>query len=134
MSEQQTAFPVDCSPVEVQPDSDRASVSLAPALDKSASSSKLLEALKWIFSFPAMLGVALIGRVFYQGRGFSIDPDMWWHIKVGQDIVHNHHWPTSDPYSFTVHGTPWMAYEWLGDVALGFVGRFGLQALDALLI
>src|SRR6266478_3929210 len=91
--------------------------------------------LKRIFTFPAMLGMVLVATVFYQGRGFLVDPDVWWHVKVGQGILDTHHWPTVDPYSFTVAGTPWIAYEWLGDVLLGAVARFaGLQGLDALLI
>ena len=92
------------------------------------------EALKWIFSFPMMLGTFFVGRLTYELRNFLVDPDLWWHIKLGQDIVRTHQWPTNDPYSFTVHGTPWIAYEWLGDVAIGFVAKFGLQALAAMLM
>jgi hypothetical protein len=91
--------------------------------------------LRWMFSFPAMLGTLLIGAVFYLCRAFIVDPDLWWHIKTGQNILSTHHWPTTDPYSFTVAGTPWLAYEWLGDVLFGAVERVaGLQGLAALLI
>ena len=42
-----------------------------------------------------------------------------------------------DPYSFTAHGTPWIAYEWLGECAAGCVehawGLRGLMALDFVL-
>jgi hypothetical protein len=86
---------------------------------------KLVEGLKWMFSFPAMLGVALVGRVFYEARVFNADPDTWWHIKVGQDILRTHHWPTVDPYSFTAANTPWIAHEWLGDVVLAGVAKLG---------
>ena len=88
-----------------------------------------------IFSFPAMLGTFLVGRVFVQARAFVVDPDVWWHIRVGQNILSTHHWPTNDPFSFTVSGTPWLAYEWLGDVLIGSAERFGgLRGLAALLI
>jgi hypothetical protein len=102
--------------------------------DAEARSFHGIQLLKWAVSFPAMLAASLVGRVFYQGRSFVIDPDLWWHIKTGQNILATHHWPTTDPYSFTIAGNPWLAYEWLGDVAIGFVARWGLQALDALLI
>jgi len=69
--------------------------------------------------------VALVGRVFYEARVFNADPDTWWHVKVGQDILRTHHWPTVDPYSFTAANTPWIAYEWLGDVVLAGVARLG---------
>jgi hypothetical protein len=101
-----------------------------------ASSTKRLAALFcWAFSFPAMLGVFLVGRVFVQARAFVVDPDVWWHIRVGQNILSTHHWPTHDPFSFTVAGTPWLAYEWLGDVLIGSAERIaGVRGLDALLI
>jgi hypothetical protein len=90
--------------------------------------------LRNVFSFPVMLATFLVGRVFYEARAFFVDPDLWWHIKVGQDILTTHHWPTSDPFSYTVAGNPWMAYEWLGDVLLGSVARFGgLLGLQVLL-
>ena len=87
------------------------------------------------FSFPAMLGALLVAGVFVARRGFDVDPDLWWHIKAGQDILRTHHWPTTDPYSFTVAGHPWMAAEWLGDVLFATVERVGgLRGLEALLI
>src|SRR5258705_9976268 len=72
--------------------------------------------LKRLFSFPAMLGTMLVGAGFFAGRRFVVDPDVWWHVKNGQNILDTHRWPTTDPYSFTVAGTPWLSYEWLGDV------------------
>jgi hypothetical protein len=90
---------------------------------------------RWVFSFPGMLATFIVGRVFYEGRAFAVDPDLWWHIKVGQSILSTHKWPTTDPFSFTVGGTQWIAYEWLGDVVIGAVARIGgLRGLDAFLI
>ncbi len=108
----------------------------AAAVDaRSTAGSRALEMLKWVVSFPAMLGMFLVGETFYRGRLFTVDPDMWWHIKTGQTILATHHWPTVDPYSFTAHGQPWMAFEWLGDVLIGAASRIGgLRGLDALLI
>jgi hypothetical protein len=100
-----------------------------------------LETLKWMFSFPAMLGTLLVGWTFCVLRGFFVDPDVWWHIRVGQDILRTHHWPTTDPYSFTATGTPWIAYEWLGDVVLarvatmrGLPGLFGFLFVTAVMV
>jgi hypothetical protein len=90
---------------------------------------------RWVFSFPAVLATFLFGRVFYEGRAFAVDPDLWWHIKVGQNIHATRHWPTTDPFSFTVNGSPWIAYEWLGDVVIGAVAKYGgLLGLDIFLI
>ena len=97
--------------------------------------SRVWQILKLIVSFPVMLGTFLIGATFYDGRAFTVDPDIWWHVKTGQMILATRHWPTVDAYSFTVHGQPWIAYEWLGDAVMGAVARIGgLRGLDALLI
>jgi hypothetical protein len=96
---------------------------------------RLVRAAQTVFSFPVMLAAALVGRVFYEIRVFTVDPDLWWHLKTGQEILRTHHWPTTDPYSFTVFGQPWMAAEWLGDVVFAMVARLdGVRALDVFLI
>ncbi len=96
---------------------------------------KKLTFLQQIFSFPAMLASLLVGAVFVSARKFLVDPDIWWHIKVGDTVLATHHWPATDPYSFTVFGQPWLAYEWLGDIVLSFANRVGgLAGLEVLLI
>jgi hypothetical protein len=108
---------------------------VAVAAPTAKSGNRATGWLSQVFSFPALLGALLVGAVFVTARLFLVDPDLWWHIKVGQDILSTHSWPTTDAYSFTVAGQPWLAYEWLGDVLLGAVARFGgLQGLEACLI
>src|SRR5215510_12171529 len=131
MSEQQTALPLDCPLVSasnqgssVPAPAEQAAPEPAAGVRRSASTWPV-ETLQWIFSFPAILGTMLVGLVFYEARVFNADPDAWWHIKVGQDILSAHHWPTVDPYSFTAANAPWIAYEWLGEVALAAVSKLG---------
>ena len=94
-----------------------------------------MNVLKRVSSFPAMLGALLVTAVFWAKHGFNVDTDFWWHLKVGEDILATRHWPTTDAYSFTAPGQPWMAAEWLGDVLFAWVERIGgLRALDVLLI
>ena len=47
-----------------------------------------------------------------------IDPDLWWHLRTGQDIVTNVAIPHADIYSFTKSGSEWVAHEWLSEVLL----------------
>ena len=81
--------------------------------------------LQQIFSFPALLGAVLVAAAATSARAFSLDPDVWWHLKSGEAILTTHHWPTADPYSFTVAGQYWLSYEWLGDVMLATAWRMG---------
>ena len=46
------------------------------------------------------------------------DPDLWWHLRNGQEIVRAHSIPRSDTYSFTAFGKPWVAHEWLSDITM----------------
>jgi len=89
---------------------------------------------KKMVSFPALMGALLVGAMFIPLRTFTVDPDVWWHIKVGATILATHHFPTTDTYSFTAIGSPWIAYEWLGEILMGLVehcgGLQGLMALD----
>jgi hypothetical protein len=53
-----------------------------------------------------------------------IDHDLWWHLRAGQDIVHNLAIPHADIYSFTKSGSEWIAHEWLSEVILYGIYRF----------
>jgi hypothetical protein len=74
--------------------------------------------LRAVFSFPAMLcvGLALIAVLTVSAR-FS-DPDMWWHLKIGEGIWNTHTIPSADQFSFTAAMHPWVAHEWLSEVSI----------------
>jgi hypothetical protein len=64
-----------------------------------------------------------------------VESDTLWHITVGNLILKSHTWPTHDIYSFTVHGSPWIAYEWLGEVIMALAWRAGnMQGLAVLMM
>jgi hypothetical protein len=100
-----------------------------------ARANRLVELLRGICSFPVMLGGFLVAGVFAIERVFFVDPDLWWHIKTGELILSTHRWTTTDQYSYTSHGAPWITGEWLGQVFLAVIYRLGgLRGLEALLI
>ena len=63
------------------------------------------------------------------------DGDVSWHIATGQWIIAHGQVPRTDPFSFTMSGQPWIAYEWLAEViyAVGFdlAGYAGVGAIVA---
>jgi len=94
-------------------------------------------------SFPVLLGTLLVLGAFLStswdgnapGSKVFADDGVWWHIKVGEQMLATHTLPTSDPYSFTIKGEPWIAYEWLGEVAMALAVRAaGMRGLAGLLI
>ncbi|PYV23572.1 MAG: hypothetical protein DMG24_13610, partial [Acidobacteria bacterium] len=88
-------------------------------------------------SFPVLLGVLLVAGTFAATSGgrFFAAGDTWWHLVAGRNILTTHTWPTSDSYSFTVSGNDWIAYEWLGDVAMALAEHLGgWRGLTSLLV
>jgi len=53
--------------------------------------------------------------------GLLEDPDLLWHIKVGQWILDHHELPYTDIYSFTRLGQPWISTSWLSQVLFALV-------------
>jgi hypothetical protein len=58
------------------------------------------------------------------------DADIGWQIRTGEQILASHSVPRVDSFSFTMHGQPWFAWEWLYDALLGIVhGSMGLNGV-----
>ena len=61
------------------------------------------------------------------------DPDVFWHLKVGEWIVKNNAVIRTDVFSWSVYGEPWTAHQWLWDVLLYSVHKnFGFYGMWAL--
>jgi hypothetical protein len=63
------------------------------------------------------IAVIFFGLVGMAARNV-VDPDAWWHLKTGEYIAAHRQVPRTDPFSYTRAGTPWVAHEWLTDLAL----------------
>ena len=80
--------------------------------------------IKALFSFRVMLaaGLVLIYLLTISNR-FS-DPDLWFHLKLGQTMWDNHSIPSTDSFSYTAYGHPWTAHEWLAQLSIYTVYRW----------
>ena len=67
-------------------------------------------------------------------RRFYLDPDIWWHIRVGDWIAHHHalpHYAIFSQYS----DRPWVAYSWSFDLLVsGAYATLGLTGAPKLLL
>lgn len=77
------------------------------------------------FTFRQVFPAALFLMIFVLAvRQCSyIDPDLWWHLQTGQDIVLTRSIPHVDPYSFTKAGSEWVTHEWLSEVLMYGIHR-----------
>jgi len=51
------------------------------------------------------------------------DGDTFWHVAAGRWILDHSAVPTTDPFSFTFAGRPWVAHEWLSEVLIALAFR-----------
>jgi hypothetical protein len=48
----------------------------------------------------------------------SVDSDTWWHLRAGQEILEQREIITTDSFSLTRQGEPWIYPGWISQVAL----------------
>lgn len=78
-----------------------------------------------VFTFRRIFPLAFFLMVFALAvrQSAYIDPDLWWHLQTGQDIVLNKSIPHVDIYSFTKAGSEWVTHEWLSEVLIYAIYR-----------
>jgi hypothetical protein len=92
----------------------------APEIERSRAG-----VVRSIFSLPVFLGAMLVVLTVLSVRGRFDDPDMWWHLKMGQIIWTTHSIPTTDLFSYTTHHHAWVPHEWLSQVLIYAAYRWG---------
>ena len=79
-----------------------------------------------------LLAVVVLIVLAFAASRTAADPDLWGHVRFGQDILAARSIPRDDAYSFT-SDRPWTNHEWLAEVlmagAYGLAGSAGLIAL-----
>jgi hypothetical protein len=80
---------------------------------------------------PLLLLLAFGLRIF---SPLVADPDLWGHVRFGQDLLRTGAIVRPDPYSYLTAGQPWINHEWLAELflalAYNLAGLTGLIALD----
>ena len=74
---------------------------------------------------PLILPRAIIWALVLSVLSYTVaDPDLWGHVRFGQDILQRLSIPSEDPYSFT-SDRAWVNHEWLSEVVMAAAFQFG---------
>ena len=82
--------------------------------------------MQWLIpSIGDLIFTALLVLLAYSALSVRLlgDAGIGWHIRTGQLILATHAIPRVDPFSSTMAGQPWFAWEWLYDVLVGWLDR-----------
>jgi hypothetical protein len=76
-------------------------------------------ALRWLPTPAVLLVVAASAVLLFAtlAKGLQ-DADYFWHITTGRLIATSAQVPSTDPFSFTWGGQPWVLHEWLGQLLI----------------
>ena len=112
----------------------REPATLPPSVD-SDSSIKLTflpRMIDRIFSFRGVCTMVVVLLIFGFSTRRLVEPDFWWHLRNGQQIVQQHLIPRTDTYNFGAAGVPYLDHEWLSE-AFYFLGfqAWGLRGVLA---
>lgn len=105
---------------------------LSPNADAEAlkSSPNRIRVVDRLFTFPAICMMVVVLLLFGFSSRRIVEPDFWWHLRNGQNILQRHSIPRTDTYTFGAAGSPWLDHEWLSE-ALYFAGykAWGLRGV-----
>lgn len=84
-----------------------------------------------------VLLLVTIGALAFHYKFCVLDPDIWWHLKVGDWILDHHAVPHTGILSRTAANRPWVAYSWGYEVLLSrayaWFGLIGIGVYGTLL-
>ena len=62
-----------------------------------------------------------------------LDPDLGWHLKVGEQILTEKQVPDINYYNYTLYGEKWVDHEWLSNAIMFWLyDNFGYLSLNLL--
>jgi hypothetical protein len=86
-------------------------------------------------SLPWLVAAGVNALLLTLGPRLLNDPDSYSHVAVGRWIMAHGAVPAHDPFSFSMHGAPWITFEWLSEViyaaVYGISGWAGVVVLAA---
>jgi hypothetical protein len=94
----------------------------ASAPETPSSRGRLLDRLSDPRSALLAAVLLLTGAV---GLDALSDPDVWWHIRLGDWIIAHHQIPAGELFAYTAFGNPLVAHEWLAETIFAALAAIG---------
>jgi len=89
-------------------------------------------------SLDRTITILIFVAVFAMAVRVPVDTDMYWHLAAGRAIAETGRVPTTDPFSSTMRGQPWIDVYWLAQWSMygvySLAGMNGLAILVAVLV
>jgi hypothetical protein len=70
-------------------------------------------------AMPWLVAMGVYALLIALGPRLLADPDTYSHVALGRWIVEHRAVPAGDPFSQTMRGTHWVAFEWLSELIYG---------------
>jgi hypothetical protein len=72
---------------------------------------------------------ALLAAILILTGGVGLDalsdPDVWWHIRLGDWIIAHHQIPAGELFAYTAFGNPLVVHEWLSEAIFAAMAAVG---------
>ena len=79
-----------------------------------------------LFSIKTLwVGLVVVAAFAFGCRNPIRPNDFWWHLKAGEIILATGQVPTTDFFSYTAYGQPWLYQSWLAEVTLHALHTLG---------
>ncbi|MBI2886306.1 MAG: hypothetical protein HYY02_03755 [Chloroflexi bacterium] len=86
------------------------------------------------FTLPRLWAAAALACIFVAVSFTWVYPaDFWWHLRLGEEVLSGRGIPTTDAYSFTAQGQPFLYQAWLSGTLLALTHKVGSIPLIVLL-
>jgi hypothetical protein len=81
--------------------------------------------LAWLSDPRSALLAAVLLLTSAVGLDALSDPDVWWHIRLGDWIMAHHQIPAGELFAYTAFGSPLVAHEWLSETIFAALAAVG---------